>query len=290
MLVVVGDRASSVLSRWSPRHSAPATPGHRVRVRGCGVLVAALILSACGSPNGQHATGRTTTPTSSLPLTSTTVLASGVRTVLSPLGLNIRVEPAKAATVLRTAAPGAVLTVLAQSEQGGGWFEVKGPTVTGWISSDATLSAPGMFSSYASTQLQVSLLYPDGWTHSDLPPASVVFRPSSGGDTVVVTTATTVNQLGRGRPGYHQTDDEQVVVCGVTGDLVTFVEAGDPTTTTQAGGVVAERYLVQVHLTLDAQHALGIDANLADTSQLQSYRDLVNSVTFPFPQCQPAGA
>jgi len=261
-------------------------------MRSFGVLVLALMLSACSSTNGKHATGPTTTSTSSPPPTSTTVLASGVRTVLSPLGLNIRVAPATAATVLRTAAQGAVLTVLAQSDQGGGWFEVKGPTVTGWISSDAALSAPGMFSSYASLQHQVSLLYPDGWTYSELPPASVVFRPASGNDTVVVTTATTVNQLGRGRPGYHQTNDEQVVVCGVTGDLVTFVELGasTTTTTTQPGGVVAERYLAQVHLTLDAQHALGIDANLADTSQLQSYQDLVNSMTFPFPQCRPAGA
>jgi len=260
------------------------------RGRGMGVLVLALVLCACSSPDGQHAAGRTTTSTSSPPRTSPSVPASGVRTVLSPVGLNIRAEPATTATILRTAAQGATLSVLAQNNQGGGWLEVKGPTVTGWISADPNLSAPGTFTSYTSTQHQVSVLYPRGWTPTELPPASVVFRAASGSDTVVVTTATTVAQLGRGRAGYHQTSDQQIVVCGVTGDLVTFVEMGAATTTAQSGGVVAERYLVQVHLTLDAQHALGIDANLADMSQLQSYRDLVNSVAFPFPQCQPAGA
>ena len=255
-----------------------------------GVLVLAVALSACSSPEKPHANSGTTTSTSSPPPTGTTIAASGVRTVLSPVGLNIRAQPATTATILRTAAQGAVLTVLAQSDQGSGWFEVRGPTVTGWMSAAPNLSAPGIFASYSSTQHQLALLYPQGWTPSESPPASVVFRPASGADTVVVTTASTAGQLVRGRLGYHQTNDEQVVVCGVTADMVTFVAVGTTTTTTQPDGVVAERYLVQVHLTLDPQHALGIDANLADTTQLQNYRDLVNSVTFPFPECQPAGA
>ena len=260
-----------------------------IRIKAINVLALALVLSACSSPSGQHATGRTTTTNSATSAPPTTTPASGVRTVLSPIGLNIHAQPTKAATVLRTAAEGALLTVLAQTDQGGSWFEVKGPTVTGWISGDPTLSAPGSFTSYSSTQHQLSLLYPEGWTVTESPPASVVFHPSQGGDTVVVTTAATVDQLSRGRPGYHQTNDEQVVVCGVTGDLVTFVQVGTTTTTTQPGGVVPERYLAQVHLTLDAQHALGLDANLSDLTLLTSFRYVLNSVTFPFPQCQPAG-
>jgi len=259
------------------------------RVRSIGVLVLALALSACSSPSGGRPSATTSVSTGVPRPTSTAVAASGVRTVLSPVGLNIRAQPATTAAIVRTAAQGAVLTVLAQSAQGGGWFEVKGPTVSGWMSADPNLSAPGTFVPYTSTQHQLSLLYPQGWTPSEVSPATVVFRPPSGSDSVVVTTAATVGQLLRGRPGYHQTNDQQVVVCGVTGDLVTFVALSATTTTTQAGGVVAERYLVQVHLTLDAQHALGIDANLADTSQLPDYQDLVDSVTFPFPQCQPAG-
>lgn len=258
-----------------------------IRTNTITVLGLALVLSACSSPNGPRTTGRATTSTTSSPLTSTTP-ASGVRTVLSPIGLNVRAQPSKAATVLLTAAEGAVLTVLAQTDQGG-WFEVKGPTVMGWISDDPTLSAPGSFTSYSSSQHQLSLLYPEGWTTAESPPASVVFHPSPGNDTVVVTTAATVDQLGHGRPGYHQTNSEQLVVCGVTGDLVTYVQVGATTTSPQPAGVVAEHYLAQVHLTLDPQHALGIDANLSDTSLLKSLRDVLNSVTFPFPQCRPAG-
>jgi hypothetical protein len=141
--------------------------------------------------------------------------------------------------------------------------------------------------SYSSTQHQVSLLYPEGWIVAETPPASVVFHLPPGTSTVVVTTATTVDQLGRGRVGYQRTKSEQVVVCGVTGTLATYSEAGTSASTSLPAGVVDERYLAQVHLTLDPQHALGLDANLGDQSQLDMFRGVVNSVTFPFPQCGP---
>jgi hypothetical protein len=85
-----------------------------------------------------------------------------------------------------------------------------------------------------------------------------------------------------------------VVVCGVTGDLVTYSQtnanAAPATTQAPAGGVVVERYLVQVHLTLDAQHALGVDANLADLAQLETVKDVLYSLSFPFPQCEQGAA
>jgi hypothetical protein len=192
--------------------------------------------------------------------------------VLSPIGLNVRADASKTAAVLGTAAQGAALTVLSHTDQGGGWYQVKGATVTGWISDSPKLSAPGKFTAYSSDQHQFAALYPEGWTVAEMPPASVVFHPPAGTDTLVATTAATVALLGRGRPGYRQTGDEQVVVCGVTGDLLTFTQAG--------------HYLAQVHLTLDPQHALGIDGNLSDPAQVQRVRDLAYSLTFPFPQCE----
>jgi len=43
---------------------------------------------------------------------------------------------------------------------------------------------------------------------------------------------------------------------------------------------------VQVRLTLDAHHALGLSANLAGLGpQLQVFDELLASVSFPFPQC-----
>jgi hypothetical protein len=260
-------------------------------MRGVLVLAVALTLSDCHSSSRpsatQHPSGSTTVTTGSTPSTSAGAQTSGVRTVLSPLGLNIRAQPVKTAAIVRTAAQGTELTVVAHTDQDGGWFQVKGTTVTGWISDNPKLTAPGTFSLYTQSQNAFAALYPDKWTVVDSAPASVVFHPESGSDTVVVTTATTVAQLGRGRAGYRQSNDEPVVVCGITGDLLTFTQVSTPSTATSApGGVAAEPYLVQVHLKLDAQHALGIDADVADTSHLQTVRNFVSSVKFPFPQCQ----
>jgi Bacterial SH3 domain len=253
-------------------------------------LALVLVLSACFS-SGPSATGgapaSTSLTTGSVSSTTSGTQTGGLRTVLSPGGLNIRAQPSRSAPIRGTAAQATELAVLAHTDQGGGWFQVKGSTVTGWISDNSTLSAPGKFAAYYSSDHQFGALYPDSWTVAESPPASVVFRPKSGSDTVVATTASTVVQLGRGRAGYRQSSDQQVVVCGVTSDLLTFVQESTPSTSTpEPGGVVAGRYLAQVHLTLDAQHALGIDANLGDTSQLQTVRDFLSSVKFAFPQCQ----
>jgi hypothetical protein len=251
-----------------------------------GVVVLTFLLAACTSPGGHHGHARTTTTTASTPPT-TSAAASGVRTVLSPVGLNIRAQPSASGAVEQTAAQGTVVTVLGQTDQNGGWFQVKGTTVTGWISSNPTLSAPGRYTPYSSVPLQVSLLYPAAWTVAEQPPASTVFHVPPGHDTVVVSTASTVDQLGRGRAGFQRTNSEQVVVCGVTTMLATYSQTGATASSTQPAGVVSERYLAQVHLTLDPMHALGIDANLSDLSQLDAFRSIVDSVTFPFPQCRP---
>jgi hypothetical protein len=119
-------------------------------------------------------------------------------------------------------------------------------------------------------------------------PASVVFRSRPAGQTVVVATAANVGQLGRGRAGYQEVSAEQIVACGVTSTLRTYTQQSAPggnTTTTKSSGAPPGRYLAQVRLTLDAKHALGLDADLTDLSQLQTVRNFANSITFPFPQC-----
>jgi uncharacterized protein YgiM (DUF1202 family) len=251
-----------------------------------------LALSACSSSSRPTATpptpSSTTVTTAASPSTSSGFQTSGVRTVLTPGGLNIRAQASKSAAVVGTAAQGTPLTVLAHTGQAGGWFQVKGATVTGWISDKRTLSAPGKFASYIEAQGQFAVLYPDGWSVTEPPPATVVFRAPAGDETVVVTTAATVSQLARGRAGYRQTTDEQVVVCGVTGDLRMYTQQtpAPSTTAKPPGGVAAEPLLAQVHLALDAQHALGVDTNLAAMTQLQSVRDFLSSLKFPFPQCE----
>ncbi len=127
---------------------------------------------------------------------------SGPRTVLSPIGVNVRAAANKSAHVLGTAAWGSVLTVLGYTGADGGWFEVKGATHTGWISGDLTLSAAGEFLPYTSNIF--AALYPPTWTHQPSRSAVVVFTSSSGADSISATAATTASQLARGRDGVRR--------------------------------------------------------------------------------------
>ncbi len=259
-------------------------------------LVAALV-AGCQGTSRPAAAPTTTAATTTIPVTSAPAVspsstvpiqASGPRTVLSPIGLNLRAQASKTAAIVGTAGQGAVLTVLSHTD---GWYQVKGATTTGFITDNPNLSAEGKFTPYSSDQHNFSALYPDRWTAAETAPASVVFHPPAGSnDSIVFTTATTAGQLGRGRAGYRQQSAAVVVVCGVTGELVTLAQAGAATPpATGVGGAVPERYLVQIHLSLDPQHALGVDANLSDLAQLQTVKNVMYSISFPFPQCE-AGA
>lgn len=258
------------------------------------VLLATLFLAvtACHSSSPRPAANKATSvppvaTTTGGPSTTAGPQTSGVRTVLSPIGLNIRAQAAKTAPVLGTAARATKLTVLGHTVDGGGWFQVKGATITGWISDNPTLSSSGPSSVYNSSVVGFSALYPVGWTAAEVPPASVVFKGVSGGETVTVTAAATVALLGKPGAGYQQTKAEAMVVCGVTADMITYAQFATSSKGTEPPiGTPTGRYLAQVHFALDAQRALGIDANLGDQSQLQSVRDFANSVTFAAPHCQ----
>jgi uncharacterized protein YraI len=247
------------------------------RVWRYGVVGVALIVLAggCGGAS-KHQTAPSTTritvaPTTTLPGVQT----SGPRTVLSPVGINMRAGAGRAAPVIGTAAWGSVLTVLGHTAVRGGWFWVRGASHTGWISSDPTLSAAGEFLPYTSNTF--TALYPPAWAHKASRPTEVVFTSSSGTDSIVATTATTASQLAEGRTGYGEAGRRTMVVCGVTSDLVTYAHAGSTS---------SETYLLQIRLVLDPHHALGFDANLSDLGQpLQVFSNFLDSVRFPFPPC-----
>ncbi len=262
---------------------------------------AALVLVAChgsSTPAVAPTTVSTAAPASGSTVaggggsTTVPIQPSGPRTVLSPIGLNIRSTPSKTGAVVGTAAQGVTLTVLSHTDQAGGWYQVKGARTTGYISDNPVLSAAGKFTAYSSSPLNFAALYPEKWTVAEAPPTSVAFRPPSGADSITVSTAATVGQLGRTKAGYHQDSSETVVVCGVTGDLLTLVQTASTAATspaspsTTAGGGPAERYLILLRLKLDAQHALGVDGNLADLAQVQTIKNFIYSISFPFPQCQ----
>jgi hypothetical protein len=246
-------------------------------------------LGACFSSSHPPARTLPTVTTVVRPTTTTSVpgvQTSGPRTVLSPIGLNVRAAPSKAAKILGTAAEGVVLEVLGHTSQEGGWFKVRGATVTGWISASATLSAPGELSSYTSSAHHFAVLYPRSWTVADTAP-DVVFRAPAADETIVVANAATVAQLGQGRAGYSEIRSEQIVACGITSDLDTYMAAtAPPATITAPKAPSPERYLAQIRLTLDPTHALAIDQNFSVLSQLQTLRDFGNSITFTSPLCQ----
>lgn len=257
-----------------------------------------LVAVAGCSGGGSSGSATTTTQTSIVSptggggaagATSTTVQASGDRTVLSPIGLNVRSGPSTSASVLGSAAEGTTLTVRGHTDQGGGWYQVKGATVSsGYITDNPSLSAPGDFQSYSDGSGAFSALYPMTWMSKMLPPAGVVFLPPSGHDSIIITTAATAKQLGQAQAGYHTTGSKSTVVCGVTGQLTTYMQVTGTTQTAPSlpAGSVAEQYLVQIDLTLDPMHALGVEAFLADISQLPTVENVMNSLSFPFPACE----
>jgi len=290
----------------------PCRVGRRVRRLLAGAALVASIAAGC-STNGHTSSPTTSSPAppTTAPVTSTAApgpQTSGSRTVLSPIGLNVRAAPSPSAPVLGSAAQGAALTVLGYTTTGGGWFKVKGATVTGWISAQPTLSAPGEFRSYSSSQF--AALYPATWTESALPgsipvpttsapsqatstsaapaaPSSVMFRPASGPGDIVVIAAGSVSQLPHGRAGYGSKSVSQVVACGTTAGLVVFHQTGTSPTTSSATSVPESLpYLAEVRLAVDNQHALGLYADMPDLGvTFQVFMEFVASVTFSAPQC-----
>jgi hypothetical protein len=257
---------------------------HQVRLHIVALVALVVLVTGCS-----HGGKQSIPPPSSTvaPSTTTSTIAgvqtSGTRTVLSPIGLNVRALPSKSARKLGTAAQGVVLSVLGHTVVDGGWYKVKGSTVTGWISGDPTLSAPGEFRAFSSGQFNG--LYPATWSASQSSLVSAVFRSGRGPDLIVAMSGPTVAKLPNGRTGYGQIGDSQVVVCGVTSDLLTFQRAASASNRGSATSTPAP-YLAQVRIVVDPHHALGFYANLADVhSHLDVFRSFLASVTFASKQC-----
>jgi Bacterial SH3 domain len=199
--------------------------------------------------------------------------AGGPQTVLSPIGLNVRAGPSKSAKVIGSAAQGTVLQLLAHTNRAGGWYKVRGATLTGWISADTGYSAPGRFGYYTSDAF--SVLFPAGWTYKGTPKSGVVFRHASPPENVVITAASSVANLpsvSQGA-GTSQEKSQQVVACGVTSNLYTYSTSSP------------DKYYAELALPTGAAHALGLKATLTSLSEMRSVLDFVNSISFPEPIC-----
>ncbi len=270
------------------RHKNAAPRGRN----GCRLLAARLMLAALvviastGGWAGQNAAAATSTTRArattakntspSKATTSTTgapVHKSEVQTILSPIGLNIRAAPSKSARVLVIAARGSALDRLAYTSRAGGWYEVRGPSVTGWISSDPTYSAPGRFGAYESSAF--SVLFPAGWSASGSAHKGVMFQGPEKTEKVVITEASSVAALPSVSQGSGVSEQSslQVTACGVTAHLDAYSTS------------TPDRDVADVAFVINAQHALGINATLTSLSELRTVLDFVNSVAFPFKVC-----
>ena len=264
--------------------------GAAMRTRWIAAAVATFLLAACGDSGSP--TGVATNPpvqgggSPGASATPSHTAASGVRTVLSPLGLNIRQNAAVGSARLGTAAQGAVLQVVGHTDQNGGWYQVQGQTVSGWITGDPSLTAAGQFTQYQSQDRQFSALYPQNWAFAEST-ANVLFHPVDGDQTIVARNGAHVADFGPGgAAGFNPSGQETVIVCGVTAALNEYTHVGAPPPTPTPGTAGQLALLAQIRLRLDATHALALDFNYRTVADLDVFSAFYNSMTFPFPQCQ----
>jgi len=199
--------------------------------------------------------------------------------------LNFHASASLSAQRIGSAAQGTSLTVKSFTSSDGGWYEVQGQTLTGWIVADPTLSASGYFQSYSSSSAGFNAMYPQDWTFAQ-ESADVLFRPQSGQDTIVVTSGASLSALGPEQlSGYSVKSTTSEVVCGVTGDLNTYAYSGgaSPTPVVGTAPLLANRQVIS--LQLDGTHFLRLAYNYA-AKPSEAFADFYNSMTFPFPQCE----
>src|ERR1700724_1104930 len=172
----------------APTHPVPFELMIRLRLL---LVLSARGLAGCsaGGTTGGTASGTSASASSTPGASATPRIVGSMRTVMTQLGLNMHADSARSAAVVGVLGQGAQVAVLDYRATDGGWFKVQGQTVTGWIVADATLTAAGTFTSYASNGRGFSVLYPDSWTFAE-EPNDTLFRPQAqGAQTIVVRTA-----------------------------------------------------------------------------------------------------
>ena len=260
-------------------------------------MCAVVMLAACA---GVPSSPSRTPPPSSTPTAVTIVtpsptaqLVGTTRTVLSPLGLRIHSTPVLGSkNVLGGFSQGRTFTVLEYQSGGGGWFRVQGQTLTGWVVADPSLSAAGTFNRFSQAN-GMTALYPQTWGFQQ-DSSATLFVPQQGGtDSAVLQTGNSLKSFAApGLPGYTQSSSSSVLVCGYTGTLAYYVKATSYAGPTPVPLAVARQPLyAEIRLTIDSTHAMMLGYNYENSSQLDVFSALYNSIAFPFPLCEaPAAA
>ncbi len=182
------------------------------------LVVVAAVVAGCGAstpPPARPSPRPSPTPSASPPPTSVTVIA--------PDGVNFRTAPSTTASVIQVISQGVTLPIVSETSAGGGWWEVRGSTATGWVTSNPEDTSTASFQTYQSGgSSNWSVLYPAEWQFAQLPSGTIDFN-GPGGESISVTTSATTAQLPPAAPSGTTTSGvASVVVYGVTTSLVTF--------------------------------------------------------------------
>ena len=137
--------------------------------------------------------------------------------------MNFRTAPSTTASVIQVISQGVTLPIVSETSAGGGWWEVRGSTATGWVTSNPEDTSTASFQTYQSGgSSNWSVLYPAEWQFAQLPSGTIDFN-GPGGESISVTTSATTAQLPPAAPSGTTTSGvASVVVYGVTTSLVTF--------------------------------------------------------------------
>lgn len=195
-------------------------------------------------------------------------------TVLAPDGVNFRTQPNTSASVIGIVAQGVTLPIISETTANGGWWQVRGSSATGWITSDPHYTSTASFQSYQSGGTAAwSALYPASWAFAQNSSGALVFT-SPGGEAITVTEAASTSQLPSGAPsGTAQLSVGSVDIYGVTTALVTY--------STPSG------YLAAVAFQAGPGLAFLITDKAASGGAAQDFALFLDTFKFPLPAASP---
>jgi hypothetical protein len=252
-------------------------------------LVCIALLTACGGLPGTSPSPSRTPTVVMIPTPSPTAQVVGTtRTVMSPLGLRIHSAPVlESSNVIGGFSQGRAFTVLQYQSGGGGWYRVQGQTLGGWVVADPSLTAEGTFNQFAEAD-GVTALYPQDWGFQN-ESFGTLFVPQQGtGQSILVEIANSLASFGaQGLPGYTQSSSSSTLVCGYTGTLSYYAKSAASTSATPRPLPVARQPLyAEIRFKIDSSHAMLVGFNYQNSSQLDVFAALYDSLAFPFPLCE----
>jgi len=252
----------------------------------------ALVTACAGVPKSSPGASKTPTVITIPTPSPTPQIVGTTRTVLSPLGLRVHSAPVlDSENVIGGFTQGRAFTVLQYQSGGGGWFRAQGQTLSGWVVADPTLTAEGTFNMFAEAD-GVTALYPQDWGFQN-ESFGTLFVPQQGtGQSILLEIAGSLESFGApGLPGYTQSSSSSALVCGYTGTLSYYAKNASSTGATPAPLPVARQPLyAEIRVRIDSTHAMLIGFNYQNSSELDVFAALDNSVAFPFPLCEAPAA